>query len=303
MKLSCFGKAIGDDIRVRIMGILTRHELNVGEIVRSLDLSQPRVSRHLRLLSEIGLVTWRKDGLWVFYRSAKQGRAGDFVSALRPFLDCEPEIRDDRERAGMVVSARRTQSRHFFDQAAFRWEQMNREILGDFDLPREMASRVGSCSSLVDLGCGPGKVLECLVETVPVLIGVDSSSKMLERASQVLEGRPGVSLRIGELEHLPLRDREVGCATMSMVLHHLDDPQTVINEVARVLEPGGTFVLADFERHEDETLRTRFFDRWLGFAPGTIRNWLEQAGFHVLGSESFAVNNGLTVMFFSARKK
>ncbi|NCC24836.1 MAG: methyltransferase domain-containing protein [Deltaproteobacteria bacterium] len=303
MSLSEMAKALGDETRVRLLGLLARHELNVGEIVQVMECSQPRVSRHLKILAGAGLVDWRKDGQWVFYRVAREGSAGLFVEALRPFFDREEQVREDLSRAEAVVASRREQARSFFDQAAARWEQLNREVLGDFDLAGRVAELASGCRSLVDLGCGPGTILKRLTGHCPLLIGVDSSPRMLERAGQVLGSHPGVSLRIGDLEHLPLRDGEVGCAVMSLVLHHLDDPLTVIREVARVMAEGGRFVLIDFERHRDEALRTRFHDRWLGFSGDEIRTWLEQAGFKAEDPERMEVNNGLVIMIFTARRK
>ena len=157
--------------------------------------------------------------------------------------------------------------------------------------------------TVVDLGCGPGLLLGHLAGAAERVIGVDNSSRMLDAAAKLLPDGPEFSLRIGDLEHLPLRDGEADAAIMSMVLHHLAAPQDGIAEMGRVVRPGGQAVLADFLLHDNEALRTRYGDRWLGFSLDDLRTWLERAGFHELACEHHPVNLGLTLMVITARRE
>jgi ArsR family transcriptional regulator len=136
------------------------------------------------------------------------------------------------------------------------------------------------------------------------VIGVDNSPGMLEEARKrhhLDETR--VSLRVGDLSHLPLRDEEVDCAVMTMVLHHMSEPEQVLLEAAKVLKTGKTFVLIDLSKHRDEKMRSRYHDRWLGFKQGDIRSWLARAGLDVTEEETFPLKNGLEAFALQARKK
>ena len=135
------------------------------------------------------------------------------------------------------------------------------------------------------------------------VIGVDNSARMLDAAAKLLPEGLEVSLRIGDLEHLPLRDGEADAAIMSLVLHHLAAPQDGIAEMGRVVRPGGQAVLVDFLLHDNETLRTRYGDRWLGFSQNDLQSWLEKAGFQELACECHPVNLGLTLMVRSEERR
>ena len=125
---------------------------------------------------------------------------------------------------------------------------------------------------------------------------------MLERARLRFQGRDGIELRLGEIEHLPLRDEEVALAVMNMVLHHLPQPQEGLREACRALEPGGTFVLADLAKHERELLRSHHGDRWLGFAPDQLERWMVPVGFEMVDRETHAIEHDLAINIVVARK-
>jgi len=291
-------KALADETRLRILTLVTRFELNVGEIVAVTRLGQPRVSRHLRILMEAGLVRARRDGLWVFY-SARQSET---LGALAPLLaDCGPnEENEDIERARQAIQARVTQTRRFFNAIAPAWRTMRREVLGDLDVEECIVSFLPKGRSMADLGCGPGELLCAMAKKASALIGVDASAAMLALAKAKPE-LANASLRMGELEHLPLADAEVQAAVLSLTLHHLSEPLAAIREARRVLAPGGTLVIADYLKHENERMRARFNDRWLGFAPQELAAWLESAGFVVEKTDVKPVKLGLELGFFTAR--
>ena len=158
----------------------------------------------------------------------------------------------------------------------------------------------------LDLGCGTGAVLERLLPASQSLIGVDGSARMLEmcrrRFSPVdLANENRISLRIGELDHLPLRDQEADFACINLVLHHLSDPGEGLREIRRSLTTGGHLFVADFLQHHDETMRSRYGDRWLGFDEERLQECLRQAGFEVLSCTRQAVGRGLFLLLVRAR--
>jgi SAM-dependent methyltransferase len=295
-----YHKALADETRLRIAALLSRVELNVGELVAVLGMGQSRVSRHLRILAEAGLLECRREGLWAFYRAARAGRARALLDAQATLMQDGPSFAADQERAAQALRERALATRSFFDAVAGEWRELSREVLGDFDLAEELAARLHPGMIAADLGCGPGELLLRLAQNARSVIGVDGSPRMLEQAGARLAGRPNVSLRLGELEHLPLREGEVQAATLSLVLHHVSDPAIVLAEVRRVLAPGGTLLVAEFDRHENEAMRVKYGDARLGVDRKTLYDWLSLAGFTPRRADAFPVNQGLTVLIAEA---
>ena len=284
-------KALADETRLRLVRILSRQELSVGEIVAVLGLGQSRVSRHLGILVGCGLLVGRRDGSWSFYKTAPDGPAAAFLAKLADCLDTAgPEA--DLTAMAAVLKERRLETRRFFNTIAPDWAALRREVLGELDpaeLVREVMPRVGTA---VDLGCGPGDLLPVLAERAGAVIGVDSAPSMLGLAERHSAGL-AVSVRMGELEHLPMADGEVDFAVMCLSLHHLPDPAAALAEARRVLSPSGTLVVIDFAPHQDETMRRRFGDRWLGFSREQLAGWLVQSGFALTDWAAYPVNKGL----------
>lgn len=301
-------KALADETRLRLVRILLSHELSVGELVSALSMGQSRISRHLRILVDAGLVECRREGQWVFYRVVQGGEPGASGRARR-FLDCCAALMDedhgpwraDLARAALVLRERAAATRRFFDAVAGRWQGLTAEALGGFDLHGEIAARVPEGAAVADLGCGPGELLTRLSGKACLLVGVDSAPRMLELAAQRLPGVPGVSLRLGDLAHLPLREGEVQVAVFSLVLHHLPDPVAALAEARRVLAPGGLVLVADFDRHDKEELREHPGAR-LGIDRRTLSGWLSQAGFEPGGISAHPASKGLTLLLAEAMK-
>ncbi|PIE68754.1 MAG: ArsR family transcriptional regulator [Deltaproteobacteria bacterium] len=295
-------KAFADMTRARLVNVLHHHELNVGELVAVMGMGQSRISRHLKILSDCGLLVSRRDGLCIFYRTASQGSAGTFLQSVLALMEQDEVLDTDLVQAAEVVRERMTKTRHFFDSIAMTWDRLSREVLGKMDMVQEICSRVPACSAVVDLGCGSGSLLAVLGQKADKVIGVDCSPKMLELAEQRASSDKMPSLRIGELEHLPLRDGETDFGIMSMVLHHIVHPEAAIDEAARILRPGGGLLLVDFGQHDNESMRIQYGDRWLGFTEDAVTTWLDGAGFTLLDLEAFPVNKGLVVNIFKAEK-
>lgn len=295
-------KALADETRLRLVRVLSRHELSVGEIVSVLGFGQSRVSRHLGILVGCGLLVSRREGAWTFYSAAVDGKAAPFLACLGPYLAAAgPE--DDLLAVDEVLRQRRLETRRFFNAIAPDWEALRREVLGDVD-PAVLVRDVmpGHVARAADLGCGPGGLLPVLCERADMVIGVDSSPSMLALAERRTAGLP-VGVRMGELEHLPMADGEVDFAVICLTLHHLSDPARALAEARRVLAPSGWLVVIDFTSHEDEGMRRRFGDRWLGFSREKLAEWLARAGFVLADWSEHPVSRGLVAARAVARPR
>ncbi len=298
-------KALSDETRLRLMHVLGLYELSVNELVSILEMGQSRISRHLKILAEAGLVAFRRDGLWVFYSAVDQGEGRRFLRAVTPFLTADMDMRADADMAARIIEDRARKTRQFFNTIADHWDTLNGEVLGGFDLAGAVVEAMpAGCGTAVDLGCGTGLVLERMRGRAGLVIGVDGSPRMLELSRRrFAEDSDGVSLRIGELDHLPLRDGEADFACINMVLHHLSEPQTALREIRRVVRPGGLLFAADFDRHTQERMRTDYGDRWLGFDRDTLRTLLETAGFAPLSLRRCPVEQNLALILTLARRE
>ncbi|MDL2267661.1 metalloregulator ArsR/SmtB family transcription factor [Desulfovibrio sp. OttesenSCG-928-G15] len=228
-------KALADETRLRLVNILCRYELNVNELVLIMEMGQSRISRHLKILSASGLLTFRREGLWVFYAAPSQGPAKEFLDAMLPFMEGNALFKADRDMATGMIEERVHKTRHFFNTIAEDWDKLSREVLGGFDLAGVVAENMPKCGTACDLGCGTGNVLHAMLRHADTVIGVDGSARMLELARRrFADDSNRVSLRIGELSHLPLRDAEADFATLNMVLHHVPEPVAVLREIRRI---------------------------------------------------------------------
>ncbi len=210
MEIIKYCKALADETRARLVNLLLLHELNVGEIVQIMDMGQSRISRHLKILSDSGLVVFRREGLWAFYRASESGPGRDFLDGVTGLFLDEDIFVQDLNLAAKIIRERTVETRQFFDAIAPEWERLSREVMGELDLTREIRARMKDCECAVDLGCGPGDLLEALSGSATTVIGVDNSSRMLELAEERFSRDTGVSLRIGELSHLSAPRRGSG---------------------------------------------------------------------------------------------
>ncbi len=287
-------KALSDETRVRLLNLSLHHELNVNEIVRVLGMGQSRISHHLKILNESGLITHRRDGLWIFYSAVSEGPGADFIQSVRYLFDQNGLYHRDLEAAESMIAERSQRTTRFFDTVASNWERLKKEIMGDLDMNRMILDSLPEVEVMVDLGCGTGDLLPVLKQKAGRVIGVEKSVRMLEEARRNYgSDQDRIDIRIGELEHLPLRDEEADAAITNMVLHHLPEPRKAFLEANRILKIGGLFLIVDLMQHEDETMREAFGDHWLGFSPDLMEKWLRESGFSVEESERFALKKGL----------
>lgn len=301
MKSLTYFKAMADITRLRLYHLLLHHEMSVNEIVAHMGMGQSRISRHLKILTDCGLLACRRDGVWAFYSAAKEGDGALVADLMASLSKDDPLIQADLVRAEAVIRDRRLRRLKFFNEIAPQWEHLKVDIIGDFDLNEALMADIRPCRMAVDLGCGTGALMTRLAERVETVVGVDSSANMLKEAEARLQALGGgFDLRLGELEHLPMGDGEVELAVISLALHHLDNPRVALKESGRVVAPGGRLLIAEFEQHADESLRDRFGDRWLGFSEGELHAWLAEAGFAPESTRRFPLERGPSVMICQA---
>jgi DNA-binding transcriptional ArsR family regulator len=260
----CLGyfKALADETRLRMLNILNHHELSVNEIVSLMDMGQSRISRHLKVMTDSGILNCRRDGAWAFYSAVSDGDAGRFVAGIRFLFESETMLAKDLEKAAVLMKERRIKSTNFFNAIASEWNYLQQKVLGDFDLNQAILDCIDTCLYAVDLGCGTGELLSSLGKKAGFAVGIDSSRKMLAQARKLIPAdSENIELRLGELEHLPVGNGEADLAVISMVMHHLAEPGQVALEVFRILKKDGIFIIADFEKHTNEEMRKKYGDR------------------------------------------
>lgn len=294
-------KALSDTTRIRLLNILFNHELSVNEIVSLMDMGQSRISRHLKILTDAGLLGCRRDGIWAFYYVEPGGQGRKFIDSIRYLFDDEQLLHQDLLHAETIIQERKLKAIQFFNRIASQWDLLKKELLGSFDLNTVITNEISDSDIVVDLGCGTGELMEKLQSTAQHVIGVDSSSNMLDQARSRFHSDKGkIDLRLGQLEHLPLKNSEADCAVISMVLHHLSTPKSLIAEVSRVLRRRGSFIIVDFDKHNDEGMRKIYGDRWLGFSKDEITEMLSSHGFELKNFHSFKIQNQLALNLYKS---
>lgn len=305
-------KALADESRLRIFTLLLNHELNVNELVSVLDMGQSRISRHLRILTDSGLLKCRRDGLWSFYSVPQNGEMKDFIKAVSGFLyNCE-WMQTYNARAERITEERTLQTKRLFNSLAPQWMSIKRELLGDLEINNEIIGEIKKCGTAADLGCGIGDLVLKLTDKADKVIGVDNSPKMLEKAKKYIREKTGnkdknnsgiFDFRIGEMEHLPLRDTEADYAVINMVLHHLTSPFAGLKEASRVLNKNGILIVVDFSKHKNENMRIKFGDRWLGFHASELEKWFLNAGFKIFKKKEFPLKKELQLFLYILSKE
>ncbi len=297
-------KALADETRLRLFRLLMNYEFNVNEIVSVMGMGQSRISRHLKILTDNGLLTSRRDGSYVYYNSVSSNELSDLIRFVDKSFAKYKEFPEDRVRSQDLIRERKNRMQRFFNDIAEKWDSLKQDVFGNFNLNNRIIEKVEKCGVAVDLGCGTGELLLLLASKADHLIGVDSSPNMLKQAKKKTASlNSKVDLRLGEMEHLPIRDGKADLAVASMVLHHLVMPSAGIREIRRILKPGGRLLITDFEKHDIEMVREKCGDPWLGFEQEEIENWLSNDGFTMTGADRFEVRHGLKINLFLAEKK
>ena len=284
-------KAAGEETRLRVLALLSEAELTVSDLTDILRQSQPRISRHLKLLAEAGLIERFREGTWAFFRLAEQGGGSEVARALLARLNpADPTIARDRDRLASVRAARAAAAQAYFRAHAAEWDRIRKLHVADAAVEQAIRAALADkpFRSLLDLGTGTGRMLELFGTEVERGLGLDLSLDMLLLARDRLEraGLKHCSVRQGDIYDLPLANASFDVVILHQVLHFLDDGARAIREAARVLRPGGRLLVVDFAPHELEFLREQHAHRRLGFPPETVTQWMTASGLEPLMHKS-----------------
>jgi DNA-binding transcriptional ArsR family regulator len=258
--LSATLKAAAEPTRLRLLMLIADAELTVSDLTAILRQSQPRLSRHLRLLAEAGLVERHREGSWAFFRLSETGSPADIARSLIARLDpSDPIVARDRERLAAVRAARAAAAQNYFRRHAAEWDGIRRLHVADEAVEHAIYSALGDqpIRSLLDLGTGTGRMLEMFAPDIERGIGLDLSLDMLALARARLDraGLRHCTVRQGDIYDLALPRDSFDVVIIHQVLHFLDDSARAIREAARVLRPGGRILVVDFAPHDLEFLR------------------------------------------------
>ena len=290
-------KAAGEETRLRIVALLAEAELTVSDLTDILRQSQPRISRHLRLLAEAGLVERFREGSWAFFRLGERGGSAALARELIARLDPDDAtIARDRERLAAVRAARAAAAQKYFARHAAEWDRIRKLHVADEFVEEAIQTALADkpFRSLLDLGTGTGRMLELCRPAIERGLGLDMSLDMLALARARLDraGLRHCSVRQGDIYDLALPKDLFDVVIIHQVLHFLDDGARAIAEAARVLRPSGRLLVVDFAPHDLEFLRDEHAHRRLGFAPEAVSGWLSAAGLDVERQLTLAPDKG-----------
>lgn len=306
-------RAAGDPTRLRLLLLLRQAELTVSELIEIVGQSQPRVSRHLKLLGEAGLVERFKEGSWVFCRAADRGTGAELGAAIAALAD--PAAQEaDKARLEHVRKERAATAAAYFKSNAAEWERIRALHAPEKDVEAAIARHLTSApiGNFLDAGTGTGRMLELIAPHAERAIGIDVSPDMLAIARDRLlqDNIQNAQVRLGDTYRMPFPNGATGTGfdvvLFHQVLHYLDDPGTAVAEAARVMAPGGKLLIADFVSHKEEFLRDEFAHRRLGFSDKEVEGWFLAAGLAGTGTEIIAPKSEdekLTVKLWLATAK
>ena len=297
-------RAAGEPTRLRVLSLLAGEELSVMELSRILDQSQPRVSRHLKLMTDAGLIERFPDGARVFYRLSSDPLARRLVDTVLDLLDATAHEADDG-RLEEVRLDRGAAASAYFERVAPQWDRIRSLYVSEsaVEAAIKRAAGDGPFERVVDLGTGSGRMLTLLGKSAKMSVGLDLSQNMLNiaRANVTRAGLEKVELRHGDIFATRLPKHSADLVLVHQVLHYLADPAAAVTEAARLVMPGGRLLIVDFAPHQLEHLRVDHQHRRLGFSDQEMQRWLSDAG--LTPSASIALppdTDGLTVSIWTA---
>lgn len=279
-------QALSDPSRVRILALLRTMELSVGELAQVLGQSQPRVSRHVKILGDAGLLDRHKEGSWVFLALTVEARTQTVFDLLDQWLDAASRdvLAADAARLAAVRADRAEAANRYFSAHAEAWDSIRSLHVAESMVEKAIEKALGDkpVGCLLDIGTGTGRMIELLGPRAAQVTGVDKSSEMLRLARVKLEAA-GISssLRQADMYALPLADGSADSVVIHQVLHYAQNPAAALAEAARVLRPGGRLLVVDFAAHEREELRIRDAHLRLGFSDDVMIGWFRAAGLEI----------------------
>ncbi len=299
-------RAAADLTRLRLLMLCAQGEWTVSELTQVMGQSQPRVSRHLKLLADAGLLERIPEGSWVFYRRARAGSGARMARNICRMLPQDDKaVTLDRQRLEAVREARRAQASSYFASKAESWDRLRSLYADETKIETALLSMFEgqAVSRLLDIGTGTGRILQLLAPHIGFGLGIDQSIEMLNVARANLDriSLRNCQVRQGDMYHLSLDDGSFDAVTLHHVLHFADNPAAALAEAARVLRPGGRLVIIDFAPHDEESLRCEHAHRRLGFDDEEVSAWFEGAGLSLETPVSFK-GDPLTVVLWPATR-
>jgi ArsR family transcriptional regulator len=289
-------KVLADSTRLRLLRILRQGDFTVQDLMQILDMGQSRISRHLKLLSEAGLLQVEKQGTWHYYRlSPEEGLFSDVWPFIESKLSSIEGQEHDSTGVLQVMAERRRRSQDFFDDHARDWDRMHVELLNLPDYQESLLALLPAGGLVVEIGVGTGSLLPFLAQKSEHTVGLDHSPSMVNLARETVakyQLRDKVEVRLAEMNHLPLSGGSVRIVVMNQVLHHAEQPLEVLREIERVLQREGLLVMADLTRHEYDWTRDRLADQWLGFKRQELESWLAEVGLKMTSYQEFGNSAG-----------
>ncbi|MEO0796947.1 MAG: metalloregulator ArsR/SmtB family transcription factor [Verrucomicrobiota bacterium] len=278
-------KLLADPTRLRLIQLLRKEALSVAELQEILDMGQSRISSHLALLRQGGLLDDRKDGKKTFYSlSGSMDQATlNLIEAAYEAAKGESEFTEDSKNLERILDRRRRQSEEYFNQVAGRLGRnycpgRSWEAIGHFLL--HLTPRI----KIADLGAGEGVLSQLLAQRAEAVYCIDNSPRMVEVGTELAakNGIENLVYKLGDIESVPLENNSVELALLSQALHHAEKPAKAISEAHRILKPGGQLVVLDLKEHQFEKARELYADRWLGFSENQLYRWLSDLGFEAI---------------------
>jgi ArsR family transcriptional regulator len=275
-------ESLSDKTRLRLLHLLEGNEIGVAELCEIVQLPQSTVSRHLRLLTDLGWIRSRRDGAAHLYRLTLDELDADAKKLwllARDQTQAWSTIHQDELRLERVLRDRQSETQNFFAGAAAEWDRLRAEMYGYRFTQSALLALLPHNLVVADLGCGTGQLTGELAQHVQKVIAVDNSAPMLKAARKRLEGRSNVELHRAQLESLPIEAQSVDAAFLILVLTYVEDPATVLKEISRILKPGGKLILVDLLPHDREDFRRQMNQRHPGFSPAQLSSLFAGAGF------------------------
>ena len=299
-------KAVAEPTRLRLLVLCAHADVTVSDLVQILGQSQPRLSRHLKLLTEAGLLDRTPEGSWVYFRLAHAGPAAALARNLVDALPADdPTVQRDLARLEELMHSRAQRAEDYFRKVAAQWDELRALYVHDDQVERKLAELIAAeqVDDLLDIGTGTGRILEVLSDKVAHAVGVDLSPDLLVRPRSRRDRARlrNCAVRKGDMHNLPVGEGSFDAVTIHQVLHHAERPGKAIEEAARVLRPGGRIFIVDFQAHGLDFLRSEHQHRWLGFEDEKMRDWLSAAGLKPEGCHRLK-GNPLTICIWTARQ-
>ena len=300
-------RAVSEPTRLRVLVLCAHAELSVTELVQILGQSQPRVSRHLKLMVEAGLLERHQEGSRAFYRMSEDSGVSDLARML---VDLAPDDDDviavDLERLDEIRVQRAQVAEEYFRRNAQNWEDLRGEHIDDESVDERLKQKIlgAPVRDLLDIGTGTGRVLRLVGNDIRSAIGIDNSREMLAIARSYLdqESLRNCQVRQADMYRLPFPAHRFDAVTANMLMHYADNPSEMVKEAARVLRPGGRLVIVDFASHDLTDLREKHAHRWLGFSNGDIERLFGKAGLEVADVERIE-GGPLTVCIWTGKSR